>query len=202
MPAARDLWFGGRFVRPELAPQTTIDQQPRTIFMCGITGVLYADLHRTPDKAVLKAMGDAIAHRGPDGEGFFKANNVGLVHRRLAIIDLAGGNQPIANEDESVQVVFNGEIYNYPELKQQLESRGHVFRTNSDTEVLVHLYEEHGRGLVKHLRGMFAFALWDARPAVDAGSTRDRRVPLRLARDFHRRLWQLGTRSTSGLVAL
>lgn len=131
--------------------------------MCGITGVLYADRHRTPDKAVLKAMGDAIAHRGPDGEGFFKANNVGLVHRRLAIIDLAGGNQPIANEDESVQVVFNGEIYNYPELKQQLESRGHIFRTNSDTEVLVHLYEEHGRGLVKHLRGMFAFALWDAR---------------------------------------
>lgn len=108
-------------------------------------------------------MGDAIAHRGPDGEGFFVARNVGLVHRRLAIIDLAGGDQPIANEDESVQVVFNGEIYNYPELRQQLEAKGHTFRTNSDTEVLVHLYEEHGRDLVTHLRGMFAFALWDAK---------------------------------------
>lgn len=131
--------------------------------MCGITGVLYRDRHRPADKAVLQAMGDAIAHRGPDGEGFFKANNVGLVHRRLAIIDLAGGDQPIANEDESVQVVFNGEIYNYPELRSQLEAKGHVFRTNSDTEVLVHLYEDHGAELVHHLRGMFAFALWDAR---------------------------------------
>lgn len=131
--------------------------------MCGITGVLYRDRHRTADKAVLQAMGDAIAHRGPDGEGFFKANNVGLVHRRLAIIDLAGGDQPIANEDESVQVVFNGEIYNYPELRSQLEAKGHVFRTNSDTEVLVHLYEDHGADLVNHLRGMFAIALWDAR---------------------------------------
>lgn len=131
--------------------------------MCGITGVLYSDRHRAADRRILQAMGDAIAHRGPDGEGFFKASNVGLVHRRLAIIDLAGGDQPIANEDESVQVVFNGEIYNYPELRASLESRGHVFRTNSDTEVLVHLYEDHGADLVKHLRGMFAFALWDAR---------------------------------------
>ncbi len=131
--------------------------------MCGIAGVLYADSHRCADRNVLQQMGDAIAHRGPDGEGFFRSNNVGLIHRRLAIIDLAGGDQPIANEDESVQVVFNGEIYNYPELRQQLESRGHVFRTNSDTEVLVHLYEDFGKDLVKHLRGMFAFALWDAR---------------------------------------
>ena len=131
--------------------------------MCGIAGVLYADQHRPADETVLQSMGDAIAHRGPDGEGFFRANNVGLIHRRLAIIDLAGGNQPISNEDESVQVVFNGEIYNYPELREQLESRGHAFRTNSDTEVLVHLYEDYGRELVNHLRGMFAFALWDAR---------------------------------------
>lgn len=131
--------------------------------MCGIAGVLYADSHRSADRSILQQMGDAIAHRGPDGEGFFRANNVGLIHRRLAIIDLAGGDQPIANEDESVQVVFNGEIYNYPELREQLESRGHVFRTNSDTEVLVHLYEDFGKDLVKHLRGMFAFALWDAR---------------------------------------
>jgi len=131
--------------------------------MCGIAGVLYADRHRAADQSVLQQMGDAIAHRGPDGEGFFKANNVGLIHRRLAIIDLAGGDQPIANEDESVQVVFNGEIYNYPELRKQLEVRGHRFRTNSDTEVLVHLYEDFGPDLVTHLRGMFAFALWDAR---------------------------------------
>lgn len=131
--------------------------------MCGITGVLYADRHRRADRSVLQAMGDAIAHRGPDGEGFFVANNVGLVHRRLAIIDLAGGNQPIANEDESVQVVFNGEIYNYQELRSKLEANGHQFRTNSDTEVLVHLYEDAGPDLVKQLRGMFAFALWDAR---------------------------------------
>ena len=131
--------------------------------MCGITGVLYIDRHRSAEMSVLQNMGDAIAHRGPDGEGFFRANNVGLVHRRLAIIDLAGGNQPIANEDESVQVVFNGEIYNYPELRSQLEGRGHVFRTHSDTEVLVHLYEDFGTDLVTHLRGMFAFALWDAK---------------------------------------
>jgi asparagine synthase (glutamine-hydrolysing) len=131
--------------------------------MCGIAGLLYADTARTPQQPLLHAMGDAIAHRGPDGEGLFRANNVGLVHRRLAIIDLAGGNQPIANEDESVQVVFNGEIYNYPELRKTLEGRGHQFRTHSDTEVLVHLYEDHGEDLVSHLRGMFAFALWDAR---------------------------------------
>ena len=131
--------------------------------MCGITGVLYADRHRSAEREVLKQMGDAIAHRGPDGEGCFRANHVGLVHRRLAIIDLAGGDQPISNEDESVHVVFNGEIYNYPELWQELEARGHRFRTRSDTEVLVHLYEEHGPELVTRLRGMFAFALWDAR---------------------------------------
>ncbi|MEZ6060834.1 MAG: asparagine synthase (glutamine-hydrolyzing) [Planctomycetaceae bacterium] len=130
--------------------------------MCGIAGVLYADIRHSADRSALQAMGDAIAHRGPDGEGYFRAGNVGLVHRRLAIIDLAGGDQPIANEDESVQVVFNGEIYNYPELRRQLELRGHRFRTNSDTEVLVHLYEDHGRNLVTRLRGMFAFALWDA----------------------------------------
>ena len=108
-------------------------------------------------------MGDAIAHRGPDGEGIYATHNVGLIHRRLAIIDLAGGNQPISNEDNTVHVVFNGEIYNYPELRKQLENRGHRFKTNSDTEVIVHLYEDHGEDLVKHLRGMFAFAVWDGR---------------------------------------
>jgi asparagine synthase (glutamine-hydrolysing) len=106
-------------------------------------------------------MGDAIAHRGPDAEGFWTDPGLGLVHRRLSIIDLGGGDQPIGNEDGSVQVVFNGEIYNYRDLRADLEKRGHRFRTNSDTEVLVHLYEEHGAALVDRLRGMFAFALWD-----------------------------------------
>lgn len=131
--------------------------------MCGIAGVLYADSNRSVSAELLTEMGNAIAHRGPDGEGTFRATSVGLVHRRLAIIDLEGGRQPLSNEDESIHVVFNGEIYNYQELRRQLETRGHIFRTHSDTEVLVHLYEEHGPELCKHLRGMFAFAIWDAR---------------------------------------
>lgn len=131
--------------------------------MCGIAGVLYADSNRSVSAELLTEMGNAIAHRGPDGEGTFRAGSVGLVHRRLAIIDLEGGRQPLSNEDESIHVVFNGEIYNYQELRRGLETRGHIFRTNSDTEVLVHLYEEHGADLCTHLRGMFAFAIWDAR---------------------------------------
>jgi asparagine synthase (glutamine-hydrolysing) len=131
--------------------------------MCGIAGVLYRDTQRPAALGVLKAMGDAIAHRGPDAEGYLDEPGLGLVHRRLSIIDLTGGDQPIANEDGSIHVIFNGEIYNYRELREQLIARGHVFRTLSDTEVLVHLYEEHGQQLVEHLRGMFAFALWDKR---------------------------------------
>jgi asparagine synthase (glutamine-hydrolysing) len=130
--------------------------------MCGIAGVLYADTERPVDRRVLEAMGASLAHRGPDAEGFWSGPGIGLVHRRLAIIDLAGGDQPIGNEDGSVQVVFNGEIYNYRALREALEARGHRFRTHSDTEVLVHLYEDEGAGFVERLRGMFAFALWDA----------------------------------------
>ncbi len=129
--------------------------------MCGIAGVLYADLQRPVDPRVLRAMGDAIAHRGPDADGYWIDPGLGLVHRRLSIIDLSGGGQPLGNADGSVQVVFNGEIYNFAELRARLESRGHRFSTRSDTEVLVHLYEEHGERLTEHLRGMFAFALWD-----------------------------------------
>jgi asparagine synthase (glutamine-hydrolysing) len=129
--------------------------------MCGIAGVLYADPERAPASEVLEAMGQAIGHRGPDGVGFWRERGVGLVHRRLAIIDLEGGRQPLENEDGSVQVIFNGEIYNYQHLTAWLEGRGHRFRTRSDTEVLVHLYEEEGDRLVERLRGMFTFALWD-----------------------------------------
>jgi asparagine synthase (glutamine-hydrolysing) len=129
--------------------------------MCGIAGVLYADPARTADPEVLRAMGASIAHRGPDAEGTWSEPGVGLVHRRLSILDLAGGGQPLGNEDGAVQVVFNGEIYNFQELRSWLEARGHRFRTRSDTEVLVHLYEEEGPDLVGRLRGMFAFALWD-----------------------------------------
>jgi asparagine synthase (glutamine-hydrolysing) len=129
--------------------------------MCGIAGVLYRQSERKPDPRVLAAMARAIAHRGPDGEGFYSASGVGLAHRRLSIIDLDGGVQPMGSEDQSIQVVFNGEIYNFQELRAGLLARGHQFRTRSDTEVLVHLYEEHGEDLVHRLRGMFAFALWD-----------------------------------------
>src|SRR5262245_20281185 len=141
--------------------------------MCGIAGVLYADPQRVPDQAVLQAMGHAIAHRGPDGEGTLCEPGLGLVHRRLAIIDLEGGRQPLGNEDGSIQVVFNGEIYNYQELTAWLQGRGHRFHTHSDTEVLVHLYEELGAGLVERLRGMFTFAVWD-RPRRRLVLARDR----------------------------
>lgn len=109
----------------------------------------------------LQAMADKIHHRGPDDEGFYLNGAIGLASRRLSIIDLSMGHQPIANEDESVWIVFNGEIYNYPELRAKLVTSGHIFRTHTDTEVIVHLYEQYGLDCVKHLRGMFAFAIWD-----------------------------------------
>lgn len=131
--------------------------------MCGIAGIVYSDSQRPVDPTALKAMAEAIAHRGPDAEGMFCTSGVGLAHRRLSIIDLAGGDQPMGNEDGSIQVVFNGEIYNYLQLRDELLAKGHIFQTRSDTEVLVHLYEEEGEELVARLRGMFAFAIWDAR---------------------------------------
>lgn len=139
--------------------------------MCGITGIYHLDGKRI-DPALLKRMCDAMVHRGPDDEGTYVNGNVGIGMRRLSIIDLSSGHQPIANEDESVWVVLNGEIYNFPELRAELERRGHTFRTHSDTETIVHLYEDHGDACVRHLNGMFCFALWD-----------DRRKRLLIARD-------------------
>lgn len=152
--------------------------------MCGIAGVLYADPHRSPDPSVLQAMGDAIAHRGPDAAGYLCEPGVGLVHRRLSIIDLATGDQPIGNEDGSIQIVFNGEIYNFQGIRDWLCSKGHRFRTASDTEVLVHLYEEEGDRLVERLRGMFAFAIWDrARRQLLLGRDRIGIKPMYIYRD-------------------
>ncbi len=129
--------------------------------MCGISGLVYRDPERPVEQAVLERMNAAIRHRGPDSDGFYFRPGVGLAMRRLAIVDLHTGDQPLSNEDGSVWIVFNGEIYNYPQLRPELEKRGHVFRTHSDTEAIVHLYEEHGLDCVQHLRGMFAFAIWD-----------------------------------------
>ncbi len=130
--------------------------------MCGVACILHHDAARPVDPGLLRAMSDRIAHRGPDAEGFHLEGPVGLASRRLAIIDLQTGQQPIPDEDGRIWVVFNGEIYNHPELRERLMARGHRLRTRSDTETLVHLYQDHGDDLVHHLRGMFAFALWDA----------------------------------------
>jgi asparagine synthase (glutamine-hydrolysing) len=130
--------------------------------MCGIVGIVRRG-GRSVDESVLASMCDAIRHRGPDDDGFYLKDSVGLAMRRLAIIDLALGKQPIANEDETAWIVFNGEIYNYLELRSKLEKLGHKFHTNSDTEAIVHAYGEFGADCPKHLRGMFAFAIWDER---------------------------------------
>ncbi|HJT79238.1 MAG TPA: asparagine synthase (glutamine-hydrolyzing), partial [Gemmataceae bacterium] len=130
--------------------------------MCGIAGVL--DLHgREADPASARRLCARLVHRGPDEEGYYAAGPVALGQRRLSIIDLAGGRQPLGNEDGTVWVTFNGEIYNFKELRGRLEGRGHRFATDCDTEVIVHAYEEYGIDAVRHFRGMFAFALWDAR---------------------------------------
>ena len=130
--------------------------------MCGIVGIVNLD-RAAADPGLLGRMNEAIRHRGPDEEGSYLKGHVGLAMRRLAIIDLAGGQQPIANEDKTCWIVFNGEIYNYRELKARLEGLGHTFRTDCDTEAIVHAYEEYGADCPRHLRGMFAFAIWDER---------------------------------------
>jgi len=129
--------------------------------MCGISGILNLKHRETPSRGELERMIQAVRHRGPDGYGFFSGPGVGLAHARLSIIDLKSGDQPIHNEDGSIQVVFNGEIFNFLELRCMLKKLGHRFYTRSDTEVIVHLYEEYGDAFVEHMVGQFAIALWD-----------------------------------------
>jgi len=128
--------------------------------MCGICGISHSD-NQTPSRALLEKMNAVIAYRGPDSDGFYINAGVGLAMRRLAIIDVSGGDQPIPNEDESIWIIFNGECYNYPEMRAELERRGHRLSTKSDTECIVHFYEDESDDCIKRLRGMFAFALWD-----------------------------------------
>lgn len=130
--------------------------------MCGIAGKYYYGVDRIVDVQTIEAMTDALAHRGPDDRGFYQGKNIGLGHRRLSIIDLSpAGHQPMCNEDGTIWVVFNGEIYNYKDLRAELEKQGHRFRSQCDTEVIVHAYEQYRLDFVKHFDGMFAFALWD-----------------------------------------
>jgi asparagine synthase (glutamine-hydrolysing) len=133
--------------------------------MCGINGIaLSSNSRRSIDVAALERMRDVLTHRGPDDQGIFvdtRAGRIGLGHRRLSIVDVASGHQPMTNEDGSLQIIYNGEIYNHADFRSVLEARGHVYTTHCDTETILHLYEEYGDRCVDHLRGMFAFAIWD-----------------------------------------
>ena len=130
--------------------------------MCGICGI-YNHNHEPIEDNLLHRMTSIMNHRGPDGEGMYRAPGIGLGHRRLSIIDIAGGAQPITNEDGTLHLIFNGEIYNFIELREELEEKGHQFKTRSDTEVIIHAYEEWGEGSVNRFNGIFAFALWDGK---------------------------------------
>ena len=132
--------------------------------MCGIAGIF--DIHSTPERSLIEKMARVMTHRGPDGEGYFMDATVALGHRRLSIIDLEGGKQPLCNEDKTVWITFNGEIYNFQRLRNELLDKGHRFNTHSDTEVIVHAYEEYGVKCLDRFRGMFAFAIWDKRNNV------------------------------------
>ena len=129
--------------------------------MCGICGQLASESRQGANDALLRRLNATLRHRGPDSDGYYVNSGAGLAISRLAIIDLAGGNQPIANEDGSIVVVFNGEIYNFRELRSELQRLGHRFRTQSDTEVIVHGYEQWADQALDHFNGMFAIALWD-----------------------------------------
>src|SRR5919197_449491 len=129
--------------------------------MCGIAGQFDFQRREPAKRETIVRMACSIAHRGPDEEGFFVAGPVGLGFRRLSIIDLAGGHQPMSDAEETVWIIFNGEIYNYKELRSELQGKGHQFRTNSDTEVIIHGYKEWGTDVFNHLNGMFGLAIWD-----------------------------------------
>jgi asparagine synthase (glutamine-hydrolysing) len=129
--------------------------------MCGIAGIVRFDPREVVEEARVKRMRDVVRHRGPDGEGLWMEGPVGLGHRRLSIVDVAGGHQPMSNEDGGIWITYNGEIYNHAALRRGLEAKGHRYQTRSDTETIVHLYEEEGDACVEQLQGMFAFALWD-----------------------------------------
>src|SRR4051812_27668698 len=134
--------------------------------MCGISGLFYFDRQRSVEQHLVERMRQVARHRGPDDVGLYLKDNVGLGFNRLSIIDLSGGHQPLSNEDGSVWIIFNGEIYNFESLHRELVSRGHRFRTKSDTETIVHAWEEYGERCVEKLRGMFAFVIWDERQQV------------------------------------
>ncbi len=158
--------------------------------MCGIYGVLKFDRPEQPSDSILAAMGGVITHRGPDDFGQYRGRGVGLGMRRLSIIDVSGGHQPISNEDESIWIVLNGEIYNFQSLRDELESKGHSFRTRTDTEVIVHLYEQEGLEFFKRLRGMFGLAIWDAkRERLVLGRDRIGEKPLYIRREPGRLLF-------------
>jgi asparagine synthase (glutamine-hydrolysing) len=136
--------------------------------MCGINGIaLSHSSRRELSASVVERMRDLITHRGPDEAGLFidRKAQVGLGHRRLSIVDVSAGHQPMTNEDGSLHIIFNGEIYNHADYRTDLKARGHIYATNCDTETILHLYEEHGHQCVEYLRGMFAFAIWDQRKA-------------------------------------
>lgn len=131
--------------------------------MCGVNGLFDYKNNEPISRDLLTRMTSLMAHRGPDGDGFYfdDSAGVGLGHRRLSIIDLSTGDQPMTNEDDSIWIVFNGEIYNYKDIRRDLEAKGHQFRTSSDTEVILHAYEEYGVDCPAHFNGIFAFGLWD-----------------------------------------
>ena len=141
-----------------------IYNRPNIFFMCGINGIaLSSRSNKRINQSILSKMRDAISHRGPDDEGIFIDENIGLGHRRLSIVDVAHGQQPMFNRDESCVIIYNGEVYNHADYRRELEAKGCEFQTNCDTETILHLYEEYGARCVEYLRGMFAFAVWDKR---------------------------------------
>jgi asparagine synthase (glutamine-hydrolysing) len=129
--------------------------------LCGFAGIVDLCGEREPDRGAVRRMTDALVHRGPDEDGWFFAKGIGIGHRRLQIIGLADGRQPIFNEDRTVGVIYNGELFDYREQRALLAAKGHVLRTHTDTEIIPHLYEEYGEGMFEHLKGQFAFALVD-----------------------------------------